>query len=56
VTSRERIQTALDHKEPDKLPIDFGSTQVTTITRIAYDNLLAHLGIEPDPQPRLSHR
>jgi uroporphyrinogen decarboxylase len=53
---RERVSTALDHKEPDKLPIDFGSTQVTTITRIAYDNLRSYLDMEPDRHARISHR
>ena len=43
ITSRERVLTTLSHKEPDMAPIDFGSTIVTTITRIAYDNLRKYL-------------
>jgi uroporphyrinogen decarboxylase len=56
MTSRERFLAASSHREPDALPIDFGSTQVTTITRIAYDNLRAYLGMELDASPRISHR
>lgn len=47
MTSRERLLTALDHREPDRVPIDLGGNQ-TGIHRIAYENLLAHLGIEDD--------
>ena len=31
MTSRERILTSLQHREPDRVPIDFGSTAVTGI-------------------------
>ena len=29
--SRERVRAALSHREPDRIPIDFGSTPVTGI-------------------------
>ena len=29
MNSRERIQCTLAHKQPDKLPIDLGSTPIT---------------------------
>ncbi|MDH7501550.1 MAG: uroporphyrinogen decarboxylase family protein [Verrucomicrobiota bacterium] len=29
MNSRQRLQTALDHVEPDRVPVDFGSTAVT---------------------------
>ncbi len=29
MTHRQRVLTALDHRQPDKIPIDFGSTAVT---------------------------
>ncbi|MCX8107590.1 MAG: methyltransferase [Verrucomicrobiae bacterium] len=29
MTSRQRLQDALDHREPDRVPVDFGSTPVT---------------------------
>jgi len=31
MTSRERIQAALDHKRADRVPVDFGATHVTGI-------------------------
>ena len=43
--SRERILTALDHREPDRVPFDLGSTQVTGIHIIAYRNLRQALGM-----------
>jgi len=45
MTSRERILTALNHQEPDRIPFDMGSTQVTGISLIAYRNLRRHLGL-----------
>jgi uroporphyrinogen decarboxylase len=49
---RERVLTALNHSEPDKVPIDLGSSEVTTITRVAYDNLREYLGMAPDLCPK----
>ncbi len=46
MTSRERVAQALDHRQPDRVPLDLGSTVVTGITVIAYENLKKHLGIE----------
>ena len=43
LTSRERMLTALDHREPDRVPIDLGGNQ-TGIHRLAYEALLEHLG------------
>ena len=42
--SRERILTALQHKEPDRVPFDLGGTVDTGIHKDAYCNLLHHLG------------
>lgn len=39
MTSRERVLTALDHKEPDRVPIDLGGMRSTGIHAIAYKNL-----------------
>lgn len=47
MTSRQRVLTALDHKQPDRVPIDLGGFQ-TGIHRKAYIDLLIHLGIEDD--------
>jgi len=43
-TSRERVMTALNHKEPDRVPVDVGGF-VSGICYIAYDNLKKKLGI-----------
>jgi uroporphyrinogen decarboxylase len=46
MNSRERVLTALQYREPDRIPFDLGSTKVTGITRNAYLNLARHLGEE----------
>jgi len=43
-TARERVILALEHKEPDRVPIDLGGFQ-SGITRVAYDKLKRKLGI-----------
>ena len=45
MTSRERIVEALNHREPDILPIDFGGFRSTGISAIAYRRLKEYLGI-----------
>jgi uroporphyrinogen decarboxylase len=45
LTSRERVLCALDHQEPDRVPIFFGTSGVTTMLSPAYEALKAHLGI-----------
>ena len=47
MTSRERVLAALNHEEPDRVPIDLGGNQ-TGIHRNAYQALIAHLGIEDE--------
>jgi uroporphyrinogen decarboxylase len=53
---RERVVAALNHRETDRVPIDMGSTIVTTVTNTAYQKLLEHLGMPPDESPNISHR
>jgi uroporphyrinogen decarboxylase len=43
--SRERLLTALNHQEPDRIPFDVGSTQVSGIHALAYANLRQTLGL-----------
>lgn len=45
MTSRERLLTALNHQEPDRVPIDLGGNQ-TGIHKFAYQALIKHLGID----------
>lgn len=47
MNSRERLLNALDHQEPDRIPLDMGSTQITGIHAVAYKNLREALGLEP---------
>ncbi len=47
LNSRERLLTALSHCEPDRIPLDLGSTQVTGIHTVAYQNLRMALGMPP---------
>lgn len=46
MTSRERVMAAIEHREPDKVPIDLGATPSSNISAIAYNNLKKELGIE----------
>ena len=45
MNSRERVLTALDHREADRIPFDLGSIQVTGIHEAAYRNLRQGLGL-----------
>ncbi|HNS19641.1 MAG TPA: uroporphyrinogen decarboxylase family protein [Sedimentisphaerales bacterium] len=47
MTSRERVQKALNHQTPDRVPIDFGGFQ-TGIHRRAYEALVKHLGLREE--------
>jgi len=53
LTSRDRVNKALNHEETDRPPLDLGSTPNTTITKIAYDNLKKYLGIPLDSEPQV---
>jgi uroporphyrinogen decarboxylase len=44
MNSRERLILSLNHKQPDKVPVDLGSSTVTGISAIAYNNLKKYLG------------
>jgi len=45
MTHRERVMTALSHREPDTVPIDLGGTRATGIVATGYDKLKKHFGI-----------
>jgi len=47
MTSRDRVLKSLNHEIPDRVPIDLGGFQ-TGIHRIAYEQLISHLGIEDE--------
>ncbi len=54
-TPRDRLRTALAHREPDRVPLDLGSTQVTSIASRAQRRLRARLGL-PEAPGRVSDR
>lgn len=45
MTSRQRILAAIDHREPDRVPVDLGATPSSGISAIAYGRLKRHMGI-----------
>ena len=45
MTSRDRVLLALGHREPDRVPIDFGAHRSSGIAAIAYARLKRALGI-----------
>jgi uroporphyrinogen decarboxylase len=49
MSARERVIKALNHEEPDRIPIDLGGFQ-TGIHRKAYQALINHLGLEESLQ------
>ena len=44
MTPRERVLSAIDHKTPDRVPVDLGATPSSGISAIAYGRLKVHLG------------
>lgn len=48
LTSRERMIATLDHREPDRVPFDLGSTYTTGIHHVAYRALRRYLGLPGD--------
>ncbi|MFC1716675.1 uroporphyrinogen decarboxylase family protein [Candidatus Poribacteria bacterium] len=45
MNSRNRILTALEHREPDRVPVDLGGTESSGITGVAYNRLKKHLNL-----------
>ena len=43
--SRERVLAAIEHRQPDRVPVDLGATPSSGISAIAYARLKQHLGI-----------
>ncbi len=46
MTSRERVMASVNHKQPDRVPLDLGATPSSGISAIAYNRLKKHLGLE----------
>ena len=46
-TPRERVRTTLRRQQPDRVPFDLSSTQVTALSNTAYVRLRRYLGLAP---------
>ena len=46
MTPRQRLRTALQRQEPDRVPIDFGQDFHNGINEVAYRNLLTYLQMD----------
>jgi len=51
MNSRERFFTALQHRTPDRPPLDIGATTLTSMSRNCQAALCGFLGLKGDPQP-----
>jgi hypothetical protein len=51
MTHRERVLAALNHQQPDRIPIDLGATRNTGINCFAYRQPIDYLGIDAEVQP-----
>lgn len=49
MTPRERVLAAIEHRAPDRLPIDLGGMRSTGIAAIAYAKVRKSLGLEERP-------
>jgi len=49
MNSKQRIRAAIDHQQPDKLPIDFGSSFITGIHCSVVEQLRDHYKLEKRP-------
>ena len=57
MTGRERVLTALDHREPDRVPIEFGSSQLSSLLigrPFGYRALCEYLGVTDYPEPEIN--
>ncbi len=54
MTSRERFNASLDHRESDRVPLDLGTCD-TTMAREVYEGLAELLGLEPTAAEGVEH-
>jgi len=55
ITSRKRVIKAINHKEPDEVPIDLGATANSSIVKEGYHKLCEHLDL-PAGDPKFLNR
>src|SRR5512143_3799547 len=49
MTSRERVLAALNHREPDRVPVDLSGHRSSGIAAMAYARLRDYLGLPKNP-------
>src|SRR5512139_3370693 len=49
MTSRERVLASLNHKQPDRIPVDLSGHRSSGIAAMAYAKLRDHLGLPKKP-------
>jgi hypothetical protein len=49
MTSKERFDLTINHRQPDKVVVDFGATSVTGIHVLSVENLRRYYGLEHKP-------
>ncbi len=54
LTCRDRVLLALNHEEPDRVPLFLGTSGATSVLGPGYDRLKAYLGIQGGPRRWLS--
>jgi uroporphyrinogen decarboxylase len=57
MTGRQRVLAALDHREPDRVPIEFGSSQLSSVLigqPYGYQALCDYLGVTDYPEPEIN--
>ena len=54
MTSRERFDASLNHREPDRVPLDLGTCE-TVMAREVYEGLAELLGLKPTAAEGVEH-
>lgn len=55
MNSRERVLCALNHQEPDRIPLDLGSGHACKFTKYFYVKLLDYFGIKDEEELEICH-
>lgn len=55
MNARERVLAAVDHRTPDRLPVDIGGTGVSSAPRELQARMLEILGLRADPNPYFNY-
>lgn len=49
LTPKQRVRAAIEHRQPDQLPVDFGASFITGVHCSVVEALRRHYGLEPRP-------